>query len=230
MHPNSEPEVYKNQPDYDPFSQLDSSMIKPINDGQRFKTPDGFEVKALYTPGHAEDHMCFIVTASSDQSEVGNIFTADNVLGHGTAVFEDLQKYVNSLRKMKTAVTNVDARHIKAYPGHGAVIEDARAKITEYIEHRYMREQEALNVLKYGTPTPPPADIDSEASDGGLEVIQGKEWQSMEIVRVIYRHYPENLWEPAQKGLLQVLDKLRKEGRVEQGPEGGWIVIEKAAL
>ena len=230
LQTDNEVAIHKHNPDYDPYSQLDTSTISPINDGQRFRNPCGFEVQALYTPGHTEDHMCFVITDSPDPEEIGNIFTADNVLGHGTAVFEDLQTYIDSLQIMKTAVSNNAHKKVKAYPGHGAVIEDARAKIAEYIEHRHMREQEALNVLKYGTPTPPPADSDSEASTGGLEIITGKEWASMEMVKVIYRHYPENLWEPAERGLLMVLDKLQKEGRVDKGSQGGWILLDKAAL
>jgi endoribonuclease LACTB2 len=225
--------VHKNNPTYDPYSQLDTSTINPIADGQRFKNACGFEVQALHTPGHTEDHMCFLVTASpADPAEVGSIFTADNVLGHGTAVFEDLQTYVASLGVMKNAVSNDARPHatVRAFPGHGAVIADAKAKIAEYIEHRHMREQEALNVLKYGTPSPPPAEEESEGSAGGLEVVTGKEWASMEMVKVIYRHYPENLWEPAERGLLMVLEKLRKEGKVKKGEQGGWVLLEQAAL
>lgn len=230
LQTDGEVAVHKHNPDYDPYSQMDTSTINPINDGQRFRNPCGFEVQALYTPGHTEDHMCFLITDSPDPEEIGSIFTADNVLGHGTAVFEDLQTYVDSLQVMKSAVSNDEHKQVKAYPGHGAVIDDARAKIAEYIEHRHMREQEALNVLKYGTPTPPPADDASESSAGGMEIVTGKEWGSMEMVKVIYRHYPENLWEPAERGLLMVLDKLRKEQRVDKGKQGGWIVLEKAAL
>jgi endoribonuclease LACTB2 len=225
--------LHKHNPSYDPQSKLGSVSINPINDGQRFSTASGLELQALHTPGHTKDHMCFLITSSPDPSEIGSIFTADNVLGHGTAVFEDLAAYLTSLQTMHNALPS--DKTVKAFPGHGAVISDARAKITEYIEHRHMREQEALNVLKYGTPTPPPSsspeNSNSEAADvGGLEVVTGKEWGSMEMVKVIYRHYPENLWEPAEFGLLMVLEKLRGEGRVEKGSQGGWIVTEKAAL
>lgn len=224
--------LHKHNPTYDPQSSLTSYTIQPIADSQRFRTPSGFEVQALHTPGHTKDHMCFLVTASpEDPSEVGSLFTADNVLGHGTAVFEDLAAYLSSLQIMHSAIPT--DKTVVAYPGHGAAIPNAKGKITEYIEHRHMREQEALNVLKYGTPTPPPSSNSqqSEAADvGALEVVTGKEWGSMEMVKVIYRHYPENLWEPAEMGLLMVLEKLRGEGRVEKGPKGGWIVLEKAAL
>lgn len=238
---------------YDPDKNLTNHKVNDISDGQKFSVPSGsddgtdspLEIQALYTPGHAKDHMCFVITSSPDPSEVGGIFTADNVLGHGTAVFEDLALYVQSLKLMRSKVESTvttqkstkseSSSKVPAFPGHGAVIADAHDKITEYISHRAMREIEALNVLTFGTTTSP---LDSKfiASDTltqtgalktaegfpqsqppppGTELILGKEWQSMDMVRVIYRHYPENLWGPAEFGLLQVLQKLKGEGKVE---------------
>ena len=48
----------------------------------------------------------------------------------------------------------------------------------------------------------------------------------MEMVKIIYRMYPENLWGPAEGGLLQVLDKLRGDGRVVE-KDGKWKVSEE---
>ena len=231
----SPPTIRKHMPSLNPHARFDPSMLEEIIPDQTFSTPEGFEVKALHTPGHTKDHMCFIITSSSDSSEIGQIFTFDNVLGHGTAVFEDLAEYLNTLSIMKDALPT--DRPVTAYPGHGAIIEDAAAKITEYIEHRRMREEEALNVLKYGTPTPPPPSPQSEAVEhenaddiSGLEVVTGKEWTSMEMVKVIYRHYPENLWLPAEGGLLMVLEKLRGDGKVRKSEEGKWSANGRATL
>jgi endoribonuclease LACTB2 len=213
--------------------------------------------------------MVFQVTSSSDPSEVGALFTADNVLGHGTAVFEDLGLYLDSLQVMKQRLVDSQSSTSssssgstkRAYPGHGAVIEDGVAKIDEYIAHRRMREEEALNVLRYGTVKAPHSSHnlvadsitrtgESDASDNeaassklelgaGKEVVSGKEWTSLEMVKVIYRHYPENLWEPAERGLLMVLNKLKGDGKVIHvtGQEGGggaekgrWRASEKATL
>lgn len=44
--------------------------------------------------------------------EENAMFTGDNVLGHGTAVFEDLAMYLDSLSRMRE---QFDGR---AYPGH----------------------------------------------------------------------------------------------------------------
>jgi glyoxylase-like metal-dependent hydrolase (beta-lactamase superfamily II) len=276
LNPGREMKVYKNLPAWNPDSLIDPSRVHDIHDGQKFSTSGtngggddaSFEVQAIHTPGHAKDHMVFQVTRSPDPSEIGVLFTADNVLGHGTAVFEDLQLYLQSLNLMKRRVVDAVAAQQqqqgttqsgisetakRAYPGHGQLIDDAVAKIDEYITHRRMREDEALNVLKYGTVKPPHSTVpvvhdsitrdwesegenegEGEGEGGAKELTAGKEWDSMEMVKVIYRHYPENLWEPAEKGLLMVLEKLRKDGRVvrvgEEGGRGRWRVSEKATL
>jgi len=137
----------------------------------------------------------------------------------------------------------------RAYPGHGAVIEDAVSKIDEYIAHRRMREEEALNVLRFGTVKRPDSTTTTTTKDSitttgesdndgesetdpslGKEVVAGKEWASMEMVKVIYRHYPENLYQPAEFGLLMVLEKLRRDGKAVKTRQGKWKVSERATL
>src|SRR5262245_54612 len=74
--------VYKHMPD---------PGQRPIAEGQVFAVP-GARVRAVHTPGHAADHMCFLL------EEENALFTGDNVLGHGYSVEEDLGEYVRSLR------------------------------------------------------------------------------------------------------------------------------------
>lgn len=119
-----------------------------------------------------------------------------DVLGHGTSVFEDLEVYLASLEKMQLYFTG------RGYPGHGAVIEDGNARITEYIEHRKKREEEVLHVLRYGT-----------MEKGKPE--NRKAGTALELVKVIYHDVPENLHVPASYGVLQILKKLEREGNVE---------------
>lgn len=222
---HAKPSVKKHMPSLNPHARFDVSILSEIAPDETFSTPEGFTVKALHTPGHTRDHMCFLVTASPDESEVGSLFTFDNVLGHGTAVFEDLAAYLATLRVMRDAVPR--EKVVMAYPGHGAVIPHARQKILEYIDHRQMREEEALNVLRHGTTSARDSitRTGEEGKDGQTPVgSEGKEWTSMEMVRVIYRHYPENLWGPAEGGLLMVLEKLRGDGQVKKSEEGKWSI------
>jgi endoribonuclease LACTB2 len=164
--------------------------------------------------------MCLLVTASEDESEVGSLFTSDNVLGHGTAVFENLGQYISSLATMKSRI----GAGKRAYPGHGAVIENGAEMVEGYVQHRKMREDEAVNVLRYGRTSKP-----GEGDEMGKKIM-AKEWGSMEMVKVIYRDVPENLHEPAEHGLKMVLQKLKEDGTVIQMTGGKWRISEKAIL
>ncbi len=97
-----------------------------------------FEV--LPTPGHATDHVCFLLR------RVG--FCGDIVLGHGSTFVPpdggSLAAYLHSLERLR-------ARDLELlYPGHGPLIEDPAARIDEYLEHRMMRERRLLAELEQG--------------------------------------------------------------------------------
>ena len=188
----SDAKVYKSRLD-------DNAEFLDIQNGQRFQT-EGATLKAFHCPGHTVDHMALVL------EEEDAMFTGDNVLGHGTAVFEDLAAYMDSLERMQHQFWG------RAYPGHGGVIENGKAKIKEYIEHRKLREKEALDLLK-------------QKPDGSEEG-----WASMAMVKVIYKAYPEHLHGPAEGSLLHVLKKLEKDGRVQKQSDGSWSLTEKAAL
>ncbi|KAJ5949392.1 hypothetical protein N7454_000976 [Penicillium verhagenii] len=193
-------QVFKHQPD---DGQTD------IQDGQVFRV-EGATLTATHTPGHTVDHMAFVL------EEEDAMFTGDNVLGHGTAVFENLKVYLNSLHRMRDRVTG------RGYPGHGAVLEKASARISEYIQHRQQREDEVLRVLRYGQ-------LDVSVEDPSPE---RKAWTPLELVKRIYRDVPESLHLPASHGLLQVLMKLEDEGQTVHDSESGkWRLSgEKSAL
>ncbi len=168
----------------------------PIDESQTFQS-QGATLRAFHCPGHTTDHMALIL------EEENAMFTGDNVLGHGTAVFEDLTIYLSSLHRMREQFSG------RAYPGHGPVIEDGKARIEEYIQHRQQREEEVLSVLRGAEDAKTP----------------------MQIVKVVYRDVPENLHEPAERGVMQVLKKLEGEGKVVEVHDGErWRVAGKAAL
>ncbi|KAI9653688.1 MAG: hypothetical protein M1831_005716 [Alyxoria varia] len=174
-------------------------------------------VKAVHCPGHTTDHCAFVLTADGgsdsfainglafEKGEKSAMFTGDNVLGHGTAVFEDLATYMDSLENRMLGYYDKQDIPTNAvpmgFPAHGAPISDIRAKIREYLEHRKQREQQVLAVL-------------SEADQRGLT--------SMQIVKVVYKDVPEALHGPAEGGVIQILRKLEGEGKVERlGGEDG---------
>jgi len=103
---------------------------------------EGATLRAVFTPGHAPDHICYYLR------EERAIFTGDVVLGAGTTIIPDgtgdLGQYMDSLRRLLA----LDAETI--YPAHGPVIRNAKQKIREYIAHRELRERQVLSVLRDG--------------------------------------------------------------------------------
>lgn len=103
---------------------------------------EGATLRAIHTPGHAEDHLCYWL------EEERAVFTGDVVLGAGTTVIPehggDLLDYMSSLR----ALLALDPAVI--YPAHGPRIDDASGKIREYIAHRELREQQVVDQLERG--------------------------------------------------------------------------------
>lgn len=175
---------------------------KNILDGQKFHV-EGVSLTAIHTPGHTKDHMVFTL------AEEDAMFTADNVLGHGTAVFEDMSDYMRSLDKMRLLFSG------RAYPGHGPVVEDGPGRITEYIQHRKQRVDQVLQTMR----------------GIGSTDAAGKVWSAAELVSVIYSDVPVALHPAARNGILQILEKLSHDGTIIQRGRDQWhLNLEKSIL
>jgi len=100
---------------------------------------EGVTLRAIHTPGHAPDHLCYYL------EEEKALFTGDVVLGAGTTVIPDdtgdLGQYMDSLNRL----LQLDLETI--YPAHGPVIRKPKEKIREYIAHRELRERQVLDAL-----------------------------------------------------------------------------------
>ncbi len=112
-----------------------------IEDGARIAT-EGATLRAIHTPGHARDHLCYYL------EEEKALFTGDLVLGAGTTVVPEegggLIDYMASLRRLLPLDLAV------IYPAHGPAIRDPYKKLNEYIAHRELREQQILDAMKSG--------------------------------------------------------------------------------
>ena len=139
---------------------------------------------AVHTPGHASDHLCYYLR------EEKALFTGDVILGGSTTVIPaedgDLGDYLASLRRLQ----GLDVERI--YPAHGPVIENAPAKIREYIDHRLERERQILAALADGLDTIPA------------------------MVARIYAEVPKALHPVAAQSVESHLKKLVKEDRVAE--------------
>lgn len=127
----------------------DAALPEPIDDLRDgdVVSGDGVSLVAVYTPGHASDHLCYYLR------EEAALFTGDVVLGGSTTVIPsgdgDLADYLASLRRLLALPLT------RIYPAHGPVIEDGADRIREYIDHRLMREQQILDALADGVQTIP---------------------------------------------------------------------------
>jgi endoribonuclease LACTB2 len=115
--------------------------ISAIYDNAVIET-EGATLRAVFTPGHAPDHLCYVL------EEERALFTGDVVLGAGTTVIPDdtgdLGQYMDSLKRL----LELDLETI--YPAHGPVIRNPKQKIREYIAHRELRERQILAALADG--------------------------------------------------------------------------------
>jgi glyoxylase-like metal-dependent hydrolase (beta-lactamase superfamily II) len=97
---------------------------------------------ALPSPGHASDHVCFVLDAVC--------FCGDLILGHGSSIVPpasmggSLSDYMDSLLRVR----ELDSQLL--CPGHGPWITDPATKIDEYIAHRREREAKLVAALDAG--------------------------------------------------------------------------------
>ena len=101
----------------------------------------GVSLRALFTPGHEDDHVCYYLRADNV------LFSGDNILGNSSSSVRNLKQYMASLELM--------ARQRPAIicPGHGQVIQGGEARIRWYIRHRQEREEQVLSALAGGAGT-----------------------------------------------------------------------------
>jgi ribonuclease/clavin/mitogillin len=120
---------------------LAAGPMETLAEGDCVET-EGATLRAIFTPGHAPDHLCFLL------EEERNLFSGDNVLGVGTTVIPaesgDLGQYMNSLERVLDEAPN------QIYPAHGPRIDHGVEKIREYLEHRLSRELQVLAALEAG--------------------------------------------------------------------------------
>ncbi|MCC7483655.1 MAG: MBL fold metallo-hydrolase [Burkholderiales bacterium] len=111
---------------------------RALADGDVLGAPE-FRLRALYTPGHASNHLCYLLEGE------GLLFTGDHVMQGSTVVISppdgDMIVYLRSLERLSTLELSAFA------PGHGRLITTPRDEVRRLIAHRLQRERKVLAAL-----------------------------------------------------------------------------------
>jgi glyoxylase-like metal-dependent hydrolase (beta-lactamase superfamily II)/8-oxo-dGTP pyrophosphatase MutT (NUDIX family) len=99
----------------------------------------GVTLRALHTPGHASNHLCYLL------EETRMLFTGDHVMQGSTVVIGppdgSMQAYLRSLEALLGEDVAVFA------PGHGYLIGEPHKEVRRLIAHRLAREGKVLAAL-----------------------------------------------------------------------------------
>ena len=112
----------------------------PLNGGEVFELPGGATLRVVHTPGHASNHLCYLL----EQEKL--LFTGDHVMQASTVVINppdgDMAAYVASLRSL------LDADLEWLAPGHGFLMAQPRRALQAIIDHRLRREAKVVDALR----------------------------------------------------------------------------------
>jgi glyoxylase-like metal-dependent hydrolase (beta-lactamase superfamily II)/8-oxo-dGTP pyrophosphatase MutT (NUDIX family) len=102
-------------------------------------TVAGLSLHALHTPGHASNHLCYLL------EDTRMLFTGDHVMQGSTVVINppdgDMRAYLDSLELLPGEDVRILA------PGHGYLIGEPHREVRRLIRHRLAREQKVLGAL-----------------------------------------------------------------------------------
>ena len=102
-------------------------------------TGEGWTLRAIRTPGHVDNHVCYLL------DEEGMVFAGDHIMNGSTVVIVppggNMAHYIASLRRLLDYDVKVVA------PGHGELIPDCRGEVEKLVRHRLLREAKVVGAL-----------------------------------------------------------------------------------
>ena len=159
----------------------------------------GFTLRAIHTPGHAANHLCFLL------EQTAMLFTGDHVMDGSTVVITptdgDMADYLRAIERLEAWQPPIAS----IAPAHGHVIDDPAAKLADYRTHRLDRERQVAEALVAAGP------------DGA---------GTAALVEAIYTEVPAVLHPVARFSVWAHLRKLAAEGRATatdpDDPDATW--------
>lgn len=164
------------------------SVDDTLADGDRLETDD-YVLEAIHTPGHASNHLCFLLV------DEALLFSGDHVMQGSTVVISppdgDMSAYLASLARLRA----LDPPLRSIAPAHGHLVRDPAAVLDGYVAHRLGREQIVADALaQLGAANPDGVTVD-------------------DLVPVVYADVHEALYPVARRSLWAHLRKLAGDGR-----------------
>lgn len=104
-----------------------------------------WELEAVFTPGHAPDHLCFALSGGE------TLLSGDHVMGWNTTVVAPpegrMSDYLASLELLLKRPESV------YFPGHGGRVDQAQRLVKAFMMHRRWRETQILDCIRDGLVT-----------------------------------------------------------------------------
>ena len=123
----------------DGYQDPSFTRARALAQDEQLATPE-FTIRALLTPGHVSNHVCYLV------EEDRLLVTGDHIMGGSTVVIVppagNMKDYLASLERM----LKYDVDYIA--PGHGDLIAEPAAEIRALIAHRLKREGKVVAALR----------------------------------------------------------------------------------
>jgi glyoxylase-like metal-dependent hydrolase (beta-lactamase superfamily II)/8-oxo-dGTP pyrophosphatase MutT (NUDIX family) len=108
--------------------------------GERFELPGDSTLVAVHTPGHASNHLCYLLV------EEKMLFTGDHVMQSSTVVINppdgDMAAYLRSLHELQQHELDWLA------PGHGFLMAQPKQAIQAIVAHRLRREAKLMAAMR----------------------------------------------------------------------------------
>ena len=115
----------------------DYTPDRVLSDGEELRV-DGETVRAVATPGHTSNHLCFAYR--------GALFSGDHVMGWSTTVVVppdgDMAAYMQSLDKLRQRDDRL------YYPAHGPAVTKPQQYVRHLVGHRMQREKQILSLVR----------------------------------------------------------------------------------
>jgi len=157
-----------------------------VGGGWTLTLPGAVTLEAVHTPGHASNHLCWLLRESR------TLLTGDHVMHGSTVVIRppdgDLGTYLASLARVR----DLDPPIERLAPGHGRVMEDVSGVIDALIAHRLGRHAGVAQALR-------------AAGRGTVE----------DLLPQVYADVTEAQLVPARSSLWAHLRFLAEEGHAE---------------